>query len=68
MKISLKQTQTQDLKDFIARFYITKNDDKDFNVLLVECRTRHYKTKLKNAKRLYFVIEGNGQFIIDNEE
>lgn len=68
MKISLNQTEMHDLKDFIARFYVTKNDNKEFNALLVRCKTRHYRTKLKNATRLYFVVEGNGEFIIDNHK
>lgn len=68
MKIALKDTEVHDLKDFIAKFYVTKKDGEDFNALLVDCKTRHYKTKLKNAVRMYFVIEGNGEFVVDNEK
>lgn len=65
MKISVSQTEKYDLKDFVARFYIEKKQRKDFNILLVDCNTRHYRTKIKNAIRTYFVIGGRGTFIIN---
>jgi len=65
MKISLSQTEVHDKKDFIAKFYVTKSKNPNFNALLVECITGHYKTKLKNATRIYFIIEGHGTFTIN---
>lgn len=68
MKIPVSQTKRYDLKDFVARFYIEKKQRKDFNILLVDCKTRHYRTKIKNAIRLYFVISGKGTFIINGRK
>jgi gentisate 1,2-dioxygenase len=66
MKISLNQASIHDKRDFIAKFYLEKKTNPEFNTIFVECINRHYKTKLKNATRIYFVIEGKGYFIIDN--
>jgi gentisate 1,2-dioxygenase len=38
-----------------------------FNALLVECLTRHYKTRLKNAVRVYLVLEGSGAFTVNDQ-
>lgn len=65
MKIPLNKTEVIDKKEFVARFYVNKADEKPFNALFVESIIGHYKTKLKNAARLYFVVEGNGSFTID---
>ncbi len=68
MKISFNQATFFDRSDFNGRVYLKGEDGKGFNALLVECLTRHYKTKLKNAVRVYFVIEGNGTFTINNKK
>ena len=65
MKIPLSDDRLHDKGAFKARFYVEKKDRADFNALLVECVTGHYKTKLKNAARVYLVIEGNGTFTIN---
>src|SRR5690348_11059615 len=67
MKISISQTKVHDKKDFVAKFYIEKNQNQNFNVLLVDSLKGHYKTRLKNATRLYFVIGGSGKFIVDGK-
>ena len=66
MKISLSQAIIHDKGDFIGKFFIEKKDNAGFDFLLVECLKKHYKTRLKKATRLYYVIEGDGYFIIDN--
>jgi hypothetical protein len=66
MKVSSSQAIIHDKGDFIAKFFIEKKDNPDFNFLLIDCLKSHYKTRLKKATRLYFVIEGNGYFIIDS--
>ena len=67
MKISLKQSRTHDLGAFAAHFYVEKKGGRDFNALLVDCVTRHYKTRMKGAARAYLVLEGNGTFVINGE-
>ena len=67
MKISLEQTEVKDKGDFLARFYLTKEQSKDVSLVCVECRTRHYKTKMKGAKRMYLILEGSGSFIINDK-
>ncbi len=68
MKISLDQTQAKDKGEFLARFYLTKEQSDDASVIFVECRTRHYKTKMKGAKRMYFILGGSGSFIINEKQ
>jgi hypothetical protein len=68
MKIALNQTTFFDRGDFIGKVYIEGKDGKGFNALLVECLTRHYKTRLKNAARAYLIVEGSGTFTINNKK
>lgn len=68
MKIPLSQSKIHDKKDFIAKFYLEKADSPNFNALLVDCLTGHYKTTLKDATRMYFVVEGSGDFTIDGHK
>ncbi|MFA6520709.1 MAG: hypothetical protein WCT44_03860 [Candidatus Paceibacterota bacterium] len=67
MKISLNQAKFFDRGDFNGNKYL-EGKDKGFNALMVNCVTRHYKTKLKNATRAYLVIEGNGSFVINDKK
>ncbi|MFA6530240.1 MAG: hypothetical protein WCT31_00785 [Candidatus Micrarchaeia archaeon] len=68
MKIPLSKTKTYDLKDFIAKVYVKKKGKNSFNAIFVECKKRHYRTKLTGATRLYFVISGSGNFIINGKK
>ena len=69
MKIPLSKAKSYDMKDFIARAYIDRKTGKNtFNALFVDCKKRHYKTRLKGATRLYFVISGNGGFVINGKK
>ncbi|TSC86226.1 MAG: hypothetical protein G01um10148_732 [Parcubacteria group bacterium Gr01-1014_8] len=65
MKISLKETEAFDRGEFKGNLYTQKKDNKGFNALLVDCLTGHYKTRLKGAARVYFVLEGSGMFTIN---
>jgi len=67
MKIPLSKTTAYDLKDFVAKFFVEKKDGRGFNALVVECETSHYKTRITGATRMYFVIEGLGEFTINDE-
>src|SRR3989338_2266133 len=68
MKISLNQTSFFDKVDFKGNIYVGKKDGNGFNALLVECITRHYKTRLRGASRMYLVIEGTGTFTMNEQQ
>jgi hypothetical protein len=68
MKISLAQAEFFDRTAFTGNVYVSKNDAKGFNALLVDCLTDHYKTKLSGASRAYLVLEGEGTFTINRKE
>ena len=65
MKISLGELTHENKSDYIVSHFIKKEQQTDFSIVFVECITGHYKTKLKHAKRIYFILEGSGNFIID---
>ena len=67
MKISLSETAFFDRGDFTGNVYVAKDEGKGFNALLVDCLKGHYKTKLKNATRVYLVLQGKGTFMINGE-
>lgn len=68
MKIALNQATFFDRGDFCGKVYVEGEAKKGFNALLVECVTRHYKTRLKNAVRGYLVVEGSGTFTINDKK
>jgi hypothetical protein len=68
MKISLKDADVHDKGSFKVSFYVAKKDRSDFNALLVDCVTDHYKTKLKGAARVYLIIDGSGTFTINDKK
>ncbi|MDE1966230.1 MAG: hypothetical protein KGI41_03250 [Patescibacteria group bacterium] len=68
MKIALNQAIFFDRGDFNGKVYVEGEDRKGFNALLVECITRHYKTRLKNAIRGYLVVEGSGTFTVNDRK
>lgn len=67
MKIPITSARVSDHKNFIAKFYLEKEQNLGFNALLVECLVGHDQKKLIDATRLYFVIEGSGTFTIDGQ-
>lgn len=40
----------------------------NFSAALIEINGNHGKIKCPNEDRIYFIIEGNGKFIINNKE
>jgi mannose-6-phosphate isomerase-like protein (cupin superfamily) len=68
MKISRADTENFNLGDFSGNLYLDKKDNPDFNVLLIDCLRRHFKMRIHNARRTYFVLEGKGAFIINDEK
>ena len=67
MKIPFAQTTFFVREGFNGNLYVEKKDAKGFNALLVHCLTRHYRTKLKDAMRMYLVLEGDGTFIVNGK-
>jgi hypothetical protein len=67
MKISFSETTFFDREAFNGNLYVEKKDSKGFSALIVHCLTRHYKTKLKAATRMYLVLGGEGTFTINDE-
>lgn len=65
MKIPLSQARFFDRQAFTGNVYIGKEHGKGFNALLVDCLTRHYKTRLKGSVRAYLVLGGSGSFTIN---
>ena len=68
MKTSRKDARHFDREGFSGDIYVGKEDQKGFNALLVDCVTRHYKTKLTGAIRMYLVLEGSGTFTINDKK
>lgn len=67
LKISSGQTTHIDKEGFSVDFYIQKEKNSDFSALIVDVHGRHYRTKMKGVKRVYFVIKGKGTFTLDHE-
>lgn len=67
MKISISKTKVYDLKEFVAKVYIKKKGKNSFDAVFVDCNKHHYKTRLSGATRLYFVVFGKGNFIINGK-
>jgi hypothetical protein len=67
MKVPLSQTKFFDREAFNGNLFVEKKDNKGFSALIVHCLTRHYKTKLKAATRMYLVLDGKGTFTINDE-
>ncbi|MBV9159153.1 MAG: hypothetical protein JO019_00985 [Candidatus Kaiserbacteria bacterium] len=65
MKISWNERKISDHGDFIANFYVKKEDGKPFNALIVDVLKGHYKARLKGAARVYLVLDGKGTFTIN---
>ena len=68
MKIPFSQTRSFDREAFNGNVFVEKKDEKGFNALIVHCLTRHYKTKLNGAVRMYLVLEGEGTFTINEKK
>jgi mannose-6-phosphate isomerase-like protein (cupin superfamily) len=67
MKIQLKDAAIKDKGDYVAKFFLNKTQSEDVSIIFVECRRRHYKTMMKGAKRMYFILDGTGTFTINDK-
>lgn len=48
--------------------YITKNNNKNFSLALIELNGKNRKIKNELSDAFYFVIEGDGKFFLNGEE
>jgi hypothetical protein len=67
MKIPFMETEFFDREAFNGNVYVKKEDEKGFSALIVHCLSRHYKTKLLSASRMYLVLEGVGTFTVNDD-
>jgi len=67
MRIRAADAEHFDVGDFRGILYLDKKTNPAYNVLLIECVKRHFKMRLKDATRAYFVVKGSGAFVINDE-
>jgi len=68
MKFSLRKQNKVGWKGWNAWPYSKNTDFANASALYIEVTTHHGKVKSKKSDRVYYVIEGEGRFIINNEE
>lgn len=64
-KIALQDTQYFDAGGFSGQVYVPQEAKAGFNALLVTVNGRHPKKEMVDTTRSYFVVEGEGTFILD---
>ena len=64
--MKIDKTEHFDKEGFSGDFYVTKDDKKGFNALRVAVHGKHPRKKMIDTTRVYFVIDGEGTFTIDN--
>jgi len=67
MHFPFSQTKKIEKEGFTAFLYNLKEDHPSFNTVYVDCHKSHEKVYVKASHRIYFVIEGEGTFTVDNE-
>ncbi|KKW41765.1 MAG: Cupin 2 domain-containing protein [Candidatus Magasanikbacteria bacterium GW2011_GWA2_56_11] len=68
MLFSLQNAQKVSRPGFTAYVYNSKEEHPGLNTVYVDCFAGHEKVYVKNSRRLYFVIEGEGIFHLNGEE
>jgi mannose-6-phosphate isomerase-like protein (cupin superfamily) len=66
-KISLDETNFFDADGFSGQEYVTREMQAGFNALLVTVAGRHTRKRMIDTTRAYFVVEGTGTFILDED-
>lgn len=66
-KIPLKDTVKFQRSGFDGHIYIQTDDKAGFNALLIDVHGSHPKKLMVDTTRIYYVVEGEGSFIIDGE-
>jgi len=64
-KTALNETQAFDAGGFSGQIYVGNEENVGFNALLVTVNGRHPKKKMIDTVRNYYVIEGEGTFVLD---
>lgn len=67
MKFALKNSYKIGWKGWNGWSYSTKEDFENASAIYIEVTERHGKTKSKKSDRVYYVLDGKGEFIIDKE-
>lgn len=64
MYISGKETNSKEVGPMKIREYLI---NKNFSAALIEIDGRHIKMKCLKEDRIYYVVEGEGEFIVKDE-
>ena len=67
MKFELKNAGSLEWEGIKGLVYNTKEDFKNANATYFEVTGRHGKVKNETSDRVYYVIEGKGEFTINDE-
>jgi mannose-6-phosphate isomerase-like protein (cupin superfamily) len=64
MKFPFKSTQTFERKGVKVRVYNSRDDFSNLSAALLEVTGRHGKIKTMSSDRVYFIVEGKGEFTV----
>lgn len=65
--MKIEKTTHFDKEGFSGDVYISKEEKKGFDALLVTVHGKHPLKKMIDTTRVYFVVSGEGKFFINNE-
>lgn len=65
--MKIDKTQHFDKEGFSGDFYVSKEDARGFNALRVSVHGHHPRKRMIDTTRVYFVIDGEGTFTINDE-
>jgi len=68
MIFKIENAQKVEKNGFTAYVYNNKNEYPTLNTVYVDCFENHEKVYVKNSHRLYFVIEGEGEFNVGDNK
>ena len=63
--MKIDKTKHFDQAGFSGDFYVSNEDKKGFNALRVSVHGKHPKKKMIDTTRVYFVIDGEGIFTLN---
>lgn len=66
-KISKEDTEQFEREGFSGSIYVNSNENAGYNALLIDVDGKHPRKRMIDTTRVYFVINGNGQFSIGDE-
>ena len=68
MIFKLNNAKKVEREGFTAFIYNLKDDFPSCNTVYVDCHKFHKKVYVKTSHRIYFVIEGNGTFLVGDKK